>query len=188
MWWIKNITSTLSKYLQAKSSQMRFQSRGLMSSRDKLNMIYLHLQKAYGHQTRQGGDLPWENFTFKVIWPFGHTTNVQSRENLKNDLLFPKTCGHQILQGIDVRFNTQTPKLAPTSFCVCVSRKKFAITILFLFFYSVFGQTGKSSLCIFLLLLLLTQVDNIGYRHVWLMLRILIWHAMCFNAMYFRDE
>ena len=143
MWWIKNITSTLSKYLQAKSSQMRFQSRGLMSSRDKLNMIYLHLQKAYGHQTRQGGDLPWENFTFKVIWPFGHTTNVQSRENLKNDLLFPKTCGHQILQGIDVRFNTQTPKLAPTSFCVCVSRKKICYYHSFSFFLQCFWTDSQ---------------------------------------------
>ena len=32
-------------------------STGFVKSHDKLNMIYFHLQKTHGHQTRQGADL-----------------------------------------------------------------------------------------------------------------------------------
>ena len=30
------------------------------NQRGKINTLYLHLQKTYGHQTRQGGNLPWQ--------------------------------------------------------------------------------------------------------------------------------
>ena len=50
----------------------------------KLNTLYLHLQKTHGHQTRQGTDLSWEAPILKAKWPFGHSSNVRSHNNLKD--------------------------------------------------------------------------------------------------------
>ena len=36
---------------------MILQSPGFVRSRDKLNIIYLHLQNTHGYQTRQSADL-----------------------------------------------------------------------------------------------------------------------------------
>ena len=46
--------------------------RGLVRSHDKLNTLYLHLQKIHRHQTKQGADLN------------DYVTNTRSRVNLKN--------------------------------------------------------------------------------------------------------
>ena len=33
---------------------------------------YLHYHNVCGHQTWQGGELPWGSPTHKIIWPFDH--------------------------------------------------------------------------------------------------------------------
>ena len=48
---------------------MTFWSRCLAKSCFKLK-TYLHYQKAYGHQTWECGDLPWETLIDKVTWTF----------------------------------------------------------------------------------------------------------------------
>ena len=60
------------------------QWRDHVKSHDKLNTLYFHLQKIYGHQTRQGAVLLWEAPTLKAISPIDDMTNVTSRDNLKN--------------------------------------------------------------------------------------------------------
>ena len=48
-------------------------------SYDKLNTWFLHLQKIYEHQTRQGGDLLWEAPSLKTTLPqIFHVTNWQN--------------------------------------------------------------------------------------------------------------
>ena len=39
---------------------MILQSSVFVRPPNKLNILYLHLPKTNGHQTWQGGDLPWE--------------------------------------------------------------------------------------------------------------------------------
>ena len=39
-------------------------------------MLYLHLQKTSGNQTRKDGDLIWEVFKLKVTWHFDNVTKV----------------------------------------------------------------------------------------------------------------
>ena len=57
---------------------------GHVKSRDKLNTLYLHLQKTHNHQIKQGTDLKWEAPIYKATWPFDHLTNLKSRDDLKN--------------------------------------------------------------------------------------------------------
>ena len=54
----------------------------LMRLHDKLNTLYIHLQKIYGHHTREGIDLPWEAYTIKVTLHFYQVTNVRSSNKL----------------------------------------------------------------------------------------------------------
>ena len=63
---------------------MPYQWGGHVRSCDKLNALYLHLQKTYEHQITQGADLQWQAPIVKATWPFDHVTNVRSRDNLKN--------------------------------------------------------------------------------------------------------
>ena len=44
---------------------------------DKFNILYLHLQKTYGHQTRWGVDLVWQASILKATWTYDHETNVR---------------------------------------------------------------------------------------------------------------
>ena len=51
-----------------------FQWGGHVRSRDKLNILYLHMHETYGHQTNQGAILLWEVLTLKphdplITWP-----------------------------------------------------------------------------------------------------------------------
>ena len=43
-----------------------------------INILYLHFQNTYRHQTGQDGDLLWEAPIFKDKWAFGYVTNVWS--------------------------------------------------------------------------------------------------------------
>ena len=54
-----------------------------MRSRDKLNLLWLHLQKFNGHQTRQGADLFLEAPSLKVTLLFDQATTMRSRDELK---------------------------------------------------------------------------------------------------------
>ena len=53
-------------------------------SRDKLNTLYLHLQKNHEHQTNQSADSQWEAPILKAAWPFDHVTHVSLRDNFKH--------------------------------------------------------------------------------------------------------
>ena len=67
----------------------------LVRSCDKLNALYLHLQKTHGHQTRPSAALPWVVPTLKAAWHFDYVTNVWLRDSLKNlNLHFHTTYGH----------------------------------------------------------------------------------------------
>ena len=55
-----------------------------LNTNDKLNTLYLHLQKTNKHHTRQGSDLQWEASILKATWPFDYVTNVRPRNNFKN--------------------------------------------------------------------------------------------------------
>ena len=57
--------------------------RGQVSPGDKLNTLFLHLQKFHEHETRQGADLQWESLIIKATWPYDHVTNGKSRDNFK---------------------------------------------------------------------------------------------------------
>ena len=52
-----------------------------MRSNDRLKLLYLNYQSAYGHYTSQDGDRPWGSPDYKVIERFhhvvlqGHVTN-----------------------------------------------------------------------------------------------------------------
>ena len=58
-----------------------------MRSRDKLNSLYLHLQKPHKHQTRPGGDLLWQAPTLKVTRLFDQVKSAWSPDNLKKLIL-----------------------------------------------------------------------------------------------------
>ena len=45
---------------------------GLGRSSDKLKTLFLYYHNAYGHQTRQSGDIPWRAPTQKETWSFIH--------------------------------------------------------------------------------------------------------------------
>ena len=47
-------------------------SHGLARSRDKMKPFYLYYHNVYGHQTRQGCDLPWRTPTHKGTSSFDH--------------------------------------------------------------------------------------------------------------------
>ena len=53
-------------YHQEVSTVKMYESRGIVGSREILDALYLHLQRSYGHQTRQGSALTWEAFTINV--------------------------------------------------------------------------------------------------------------------------
>ena len=75
-------------------------SCGLVRSLDILNP----LQKTYGHQTKQNGDLPWDSPTIKVTWLFDLLTNVRSYDKLKKSYLhFHTTDDHEICQVADFK-------------------------------------------------------------------------------------
>ena len=57
-----------------------------MRSRDKLNTLYLHLQKTYQHQIRQGGDLLWEAPILKFTRPFNRVNNLKSLDKIITSL------------------------------------------------------------------------------------------------------
>ena len=74
-----------------------------MRSRDISNILYSHLQKTYGHQTKQSVDLVWEALTLKVTWHFDHKTNMRLREKSKKLYLhFYKTYVHYTWQGANI--------------------------------------------------------------------------------------
>ena len=58
-WWL-TFTSSHS------SSHIILQWHDLVRSRDKLKPWYLIYNKAFGHQTCEGSDLPWEDLSWKV--------------------------------------------------------------------------------------------------------------------------
>ena len=77
---------------------------GHVRSLEKLNTLYLHLQKTRGQQTSQGVDLEWEAAILKTIWPFDHVINVGSLDSFKNLYLhYHKTFGQQTWQGADLQ-------------------------------------------------------------------------------------
>ena len=43
-----------------------------------LKTLYLHYHNVYGHQTWQGGDLPWGALTHKATWPLGNNVVLQN--------------------------------------------------------------------------------------------------------------
>ena len=49
-------------------------------SRDKLKHLYMHFHNTYGHQTWQGDNLPLENPTYLVRWPFDNVATWQIQE------------------------------------------------------------------------------------------------------------
>ena len=59
---------------------MASQWDGHIRSRDKLNTLYIHLQKTHEHQTKEGDDWQWDAPILKATWPFDHMTF----ENFKN--------------------------------------------------------------------------------------------------------
>ena len=91
-------------------------SHGLVRSREKLN-TYLHLQKTYGHQTRQGGNSPRQTPNLNVIWLFDHMTNMRSCYKLKKlHLHFQIHMLPKLDRVVTLRrFRMQTLKLSPTS-------------------------------------------------------------------------
>ena len=52
-------------------------------TRDKLDTLYIKLQKTYRHRNRQGVNLLWETFTFKVAWPIDYMTKFRSLVKLE---------------------------------------------------------------------------------------------------------
>lgn len=63
----------------------RIKSYDLIKSCDKLNILYLHLQKTYGQQTKQSVDLVWESLK----------ANMSLRDKLKKlYFYFHKTYDH----------------------------------------------------------------------------------------------
>ena len=90
-WQIKNIISSLpqclwptnlSRWWHTMTKSRVLQSRVFVRSHGILGMLYFHSQKTYEHQTRQGGDLPWQAPTLKVTWHFDHVSNMWSHKNL----------------------------------------------------------------------------------------------------------
>ena len=86
-WQIKNISPlsqflwlpNLSGYQHTKRSShpkicMTPQWGGLPGTLDKLNNLYLHLQRLQEHQARQRTGLPWEAPTTKATWSFDQMT------------------------------------------------------------------------------------------------------------------
>ena len=95
------------------------QCGGHVRSRDKLNLLYLHLQKTYENQTRQGTDLQWELPSLKpydplITWPtWGHTTISKIYIFFITRLMASKP-GRLLTYGR--RFITQTLKSSPPSY------------------------------------------------------------------------
>ena len=59
---------------------------GHVRSRDKLNTLYLHLQKTHEHQIRQGADLQWEASILQnhvTHWSRDQSESIP-RDNFKN--------------------------------------------------------------------------------------------------------
>ena len=53
-------------YHQEVSTVNMYESRGIVGLREILDALYLHLQRSYGHQTREGSALTWEALTLNV--------------------------------------------------------------------------------------------------------------------------
>ena len=49
----------------------------------QVKTLYLHYHNVYGHQTLQGGDLPWGAPHHKSIWPFDHVVLQVHQYKLK---------------------------------------------------------------------------------------------------------
>ena len=96
-----------------------------MRSQDKLNTLYLHLQKTHGHQTGQSADLMWETPILKAAWPFNHVTNVTSSGNWNNyistitRLTEVNQSWCQIMGGVSNCFSKELLKLSPNSCFSC---------------------------------------------------------------------
>ena len=57
--------------------------RGLVRSRDLLELFYLRYRSASGHQTYENGDLPRGTSTQRASWPFSHVVFVRSYDKVK---------------------------------------------------------------------------------------------------------
>ena len=100
-WQIKNIISSLLQCLRspnlsgwgvtATSSHPKVSITspwgGLVRTPDKINILYLHLQRTHGQDIMQDADLPWEAPTIKAKWTFDHVTNTSSHVSLENPYL-----------------------------------------------------------------------------------------------------
>ena len=83
---------------------------GLVRSRDKLNTLYLHLQKTHEH--RNWLDLSWEVPNLKAEWPFDHVTIWKINISTFTRLMTTKL---GMVLNLGKRFSTQTLKSSPTS-------------------------------------------------------------------------
>ena len=57
---------------------MAIEISGHVRSGNKLNALYLHLQKPYEHQAGQSDDLAWQSPTVKITRQYDHVTNTWS--------------------------------------------------------------------------------------------------------------
>ena len=111
-------------------SQASFWLRGHVTNSKNL---YLHFSNTYGHQTWQGVNLPLEDPTYLVRWPF----NQVSRNKCKTLYLhFCNIYGHQTWQNSNLRWGTQPSKSRDP--LIMWSRGKFKK--LYLHFYSTYDH------------------------------------------------
>ena len=74
--------------------------QGHVESCPSTTKTYLQFHNAYGHQTWQGGVLPWGAPTHKVTWPFDHVVLRDHLTKLKTLNLQDKNAyDHHILQN-----------------------------------------------------------------------------------------
>ena len=141
----------------------------------KLKPLFLHYHSAYNHQTWQDNDLPWTAPTHKVTRPFGHIVkwplirwsdvdHVTVCVSIFTKLMGLKT--GRILTS-DRRFSTQTPMLKSIS---C-------------FFYSFLSLYLDG-----LLKVIFKFLSNCWLKSVWPGSQLLIWYAVCFQAISLRDK
>ena len=69
---------------------MTLGSRGLVTSRDKLKLIYLYYHNIYGHKTLQAGDLPSVDSTHNFSPPISHVV-LRDRVTYYKDYIFTAT-------------------------------------------------------------------------------------------------
>ena len=88
---------------------------GYVRSRDKLNTLYLRMQKTHEYESRQGAELRTEAAILKVTWPFDHVTIWK---NYISTITRAMACIHGRVLTYASRFSTQTLKLSPTSYLI----------------------------------------------------------------------